>query len=134
MTDYERLEALCKLLDFKSMRAFALAAGLKVQTFYDIQAGRCKMSQRVAEAINEKFSNVSVSWLLTGEGDMMKNSRNNTQVIGTNTGTAINGGSQEVKQPDQPEAGHVVLTKEQFDELLKQNSQLLRIIENLTSK
>lgn len=92
------------------------------------------LSQRVIEQIENFYTDLNIDWLITGEGSMIKAPGAVTQVIGTNTGTAINGGNQEVKRPDEPEHTHIILTKEQFDELLKQNSQLLRIIENLTNK
>lgn len=64
---------------------------------------------------------------------MIKKPNNNTQVIGTNTGTAINGGDQIQQVPEgKPEAGDWMRTR--IDELTSQNSQLLRIIENLTNQ
>lgn len=82
MADYQRIEQLLKHLNM-SARALALALGLKnPQIFYDIKAEKCGISKELAIKIQEHFLNISAAWLLTGEGEMLKDSMQN--VIKTN--------------------------------------------------
>lgn len=74
MTEYQRIEKLLKHLDM-SARALALALGLKnPQIFYDIKAQKCGISKELATKIQEHFLNISAAWLLTGEGEMIRDS------------------------------------------------------------
>ena len=88
MTDYQRIEQLLKHLDM-SARALALALGLKnPQIFYDIKAEKCGISKELAAKIQERFFSISAAWLLTGEGEMLKESQsseiNNEPIIRKN--------------------------------------------------
>lgn len=85
------------------------------------------LSLKAIEKIAIKFNDLNKNWLVTGQGEMLKSSAGD-QVNGTVHGIAINRGSAEVRVSD------ALWTKEQIDELLSQNKQLLRIIENLTQK
>ena len=85
------------------------------------------LSLKAIEKIAIKFNDLNKTWLVTGQGEMLKSSAGD-QVNGTVHGIAINRGSAEVRVSD------ALWTKEQIDELLSQNKQLLRIIENLTQK
>ncbi len=82
----------------------------------------------------EKFSKLyglSPSWLLTGDGDMLLDSSGNTQVIGTNHGTAVNGGNFQ-EGSDAEFRAYVFRKDAQVDELLAQNGKLIDIIQSLT--
>ena len=79
MTDYERIK---KVLDYLSLNARALSINLNLsspQIFYDIKAGKCGISKDIANKIQDKFF-ISASWLLTGEGEMLKESAQNNEV------------------------------------------------------
>ncbi len=53
--------------------AFAKAIGLKAaQNIYDIQKDKINISKDVAAKISSTFPFFEVSWLLTGEGEMLK--------------------------------------------------------------
>ena len=72
MGDYGRIEA---VLRYTSLSANALAEkiGLKTpQTFYDIKKGRHGISKDLANKIHSKYLNISLEWLLTGEGEMLR--------------------------------------------------------------
>lgn len=72
MTDKERIIELKKYTGL-SFRALAEEIGLKsVQTIYDIKNGKHGISKDVAERIHAKYLNLSMSWLLTGEGSMFE--------------------------------------------------------------
>ena len=71
MTDSERIIALKKYLGI-SFNKMASDIGLAtVQTLYDIKNGRHGISKDVAAMIKAKYLNISATWLLTGEGDMI---------------------------------------------------------------
>lgn len=74
MNDYQRLERLKKYLDL-SYPTMSKEIGLKgPQIFYDIKAEKCGISKDLASKIQDKFSQVNKTWLLTGEGEMLKDS------------------------------------------------------------
>lgn len=63
------------LLDHVGMSAnrFAVHIGLKSpQVLYDIRRGRNGISKDLAEKISAKCVNVDIGWLVTGDGDMLK--------------------------------------------------------------
>ncbi|MCM1222174.1 MAG: S24 family peptidase [Lachnospiraceae bacterium] len=73
MTDYQRIESVLKYLGM-SARAFSIALGLSSpQIFYDIKAGKCGISKDLSNKIQEHYLNINPAWLLTGEGDMLRN-------------------------------------------------------------
>lgn len=76
MTDSERIRALKEFLG-KSYNRIAEECGLKnVQTLYDIKNGKHGISKDVADLITGKYLNISKSWLLAGEGEMLRQSTN----------------------------------------------------------
>lgn len=101
MADYQRIEKVLKHCGL-SARALALALELKSpQIFYDIKAEKCGISKELAYKIQDHFLNISAAWLLTGEGEMLKDSSTTvgeisgsgntvgmtvTQTIGENSG------------------------------------------------
>lgn len=85
------------------------------------------------EKISLAFPDLDTGWLLTGSGEMLVQSAGNTQVIGNNNGTAINGGDQKNAQ-DAEFRAYVFRKDAQVDELLSQNGKLIDIIKELTKK
>lgn len=84
MTDYQRIEKLLKYLDL-SARALSIELGMKSpQIFYDIKAEKCGITKETASKIKDKFKNINLTWLLTGEGEMLLSSEKsqNTHEIG----------------------------------------------------
>lgn len=102
-------------------------------SLYDIQTGKIKgVSDKLADAILEKFPHYNKSWLVTGDGDMFKtqqsiNGDGNVQVGGNasnvNDGTALNNAIKEIAH------AHALMAKMQ-----EQMDKLLNVIENLSSK
>lgn len=72
MTDYQRIEFLLNTLNFRSVRAFAVALDVNPQIFYDIKAGKCGISRELARVILEKYSSINPEWLLYNEGNPIK--------------------------------------------------------------
>ncbi len=59
-----------------SVNAFALNIGLKrSENLYQIKKGNHGISKELANTITEKYPAISKSWLLTGEGSMFKDSK-----------------------------------------------------------
>lgn len=78
MNDYERIS---KVLEYLKLNASALSRklGLKnPQVFYDIKAKKCGISKDLANKIQDKFFDIDKTWLLTGEGEMLKTSPDST--------------------------------------------------------
>lgn len=72
MTDSERI---IKFKEYTGMSFNKLAEyiGIKTsQTLYDIKSGKHGISKDLAEKIQAKYLNINTSWLLTGEGEMLK--------------------------------------------------------------
>lgn len=81
-------ERVFNLLKYTGLSARALANRLELkgpQIFYDIKAGKCGISKDLADKIQEKFQNINKTWLLTGEGEMLK-TPSNIPVKGYNSG------------------------------------------------
>lgn len=72
MQDFERIKELARALSYASMKQMAEAAGISPQNLYDIKAGKCKLSKDVALSLQKLNQDISLSWLLSGEGEMLK--------------------------------------------------------------
>lgn len=71
MTDSERLIMISKYAGV-SLNKLAKEIGITTpQTFYDIKAGKHGISKDLAEKIQARYLNISMAWLLTGEGEML---------------------------------------------------------------
>lgn len=89
------------------------------------------LSDRVIEQILKFYTDLSEEWLKTGAGEMLLlNTGKNAQVIGSNSGTTINGDGAVVHPQERSET--VRRMQDQIDELLSQNRTLLNIVDRLT--
>ncbi len=114
--------------------AIAERLGVSQQYVSKLLSGKAEFGKRQAQKFGELFG-IQPSWLLTGEGDMLTAPpAGNTQVIGSNHGTAINGGAQAPASADAQFREYAMRKDAQVDELLSQNGRLIRIIERLTEK
>lgn len=70
-------EVILKLLDYSKLNAkqFSEKLGMKRgQAIYDIISGKTKrISEKLANQIISEFPEINRTWLLTGEGEMLKN-------------------------------------------------------------
>ena len=72
---WERIEAVIKHYQFRSVSAFARHIGLKrAENLYQIRRGNNGISPKLAATINTSFPKVSKAWLLTGEQQMFTQS------------------------------------------------------------
>lgn len=71
MTGQEIIKKVLDELDLKAP-TFAENIGVKYQRIFDLQKGKVKkVSSDVANSIINKYSQFNLSWLLTGEGNML---------------------------------------------------------------
>ena len=70
-------EVIIKLLDYSKLnvKQFSEKLGMKRgQAIYDIMSGKTRrISEKLANQIISEFPEINRSWLLTGEGEMLKN-------------------------------------------------------------
>ena len=81
MTDIERI---AKLKEYTGLNYKALSEklGLKnPQVFYDIQKGRHGISKKLADTIANTYPQIQYSWIISGAGEMLKNSENSGILI-----------------------------------------------------
>ena len=76
MTDWQRLEKVIKYVGL-STNAFAKSIGYsRSELLYRIERGENCISKKLASDITIKYFKISESFLLTGEGEMLKESDN----------------------------------------------------------
>lgn len=72
MTSTERIEAVLSHVGLKAP-TFASEIGVKYQRILDIQIGKTKsISSTVASLIVDRYAEIDINWLLTGEGSMLR--------------------------------------------------------------
>lgn len=76
----ERIESIIKYGNHKNAKALSTALGMRsAQVFYDIQSGKVKsISSQLANKIVLVYPEISMNWLLTGQGEMLSNSEHKT--------------------------------------------------------
>ena len=139
MTDSERIIELKKYLA-KSFRQIAADVGLAtVQTLYDIKNGKHGISKEVAEKIQARYLNISLVWLLTGEGNMLvednsiqiEHSDGNTSLAGSHNVNSNNVNSSRTIDKAIDEISEMRKLVQKRDE---QIDRLITVIEKITDK
>ena len=127
MTDSERIIEV-KNFSRLSFNKLAKELGLKtVQTLYDIRDGKHGISKDVAEKIQAKYLNINITWLLTGEGEML-----NPSVVQNNqNGDNIHGHSVTVNKTEKDYLSIIKMQAEQLSKSQEQIDRLLSIIEKM---
>ena len=129
------IEAVDFLIDSRRLRNQAeLTARLDLSKGYvsQIVTGKREPSEQIVRRFANCYPEINVAWLLTGEGEMVSGSQNNSQTIRNNSGTAINGNGNVLA--DKEDKVEIQRLKDQVDALISQNGKLLDIIDRLTSK
>lgn len=81
MSSWKRLEQVIKFYGFTT-NSFANELGLKrAESLYQIKRGNYSISKKLAGLIAEVFPDISESWLLTGDGEMMVNESESVKKI-----------------------------------------------------
>lgn len=74
-TPGKRVKMLRESKGFKSLTAFAEASGLKIGALSSIEADRSAPSFDTLATLQKAFPDVSLEWLVSGEGSMLKDGR-----------------------------------------------------------
>ena len=109
MTDKERIKKIVECMKL-TPNAFAKKIGYaKGKTIYDFMNGTRPLNFKVAAKIAETFPEISKSWILTGEGEMlMEKSQSMTpEIIENESGIS-----------------EISFSKEEYLKILKQNKDL----------
>lgn len=130
-------EVINKLLEYTQLnvKQFSERLGKKrAQAIYDIVSGKTKrISDKLANQIISEFPEINKAWLLTGEGDMLKN----TAAIAENHSISIAG--EEIKENKisvntDKTIDRLILEiaaqRRMTEKVLEQNSELIAIIAN----
>ena len=71
--DWPRLEAVINYLEMRSVNQFAMHIGLPVaENLYRIKRGQNGISRALADRIVEHYPQISKGWLLSGDGNMLR--------------------------------------------------------------
>jgi plasmid maintenance system antidote protein VapI len=127
----EASEILNKLLIYSNLnaKAFSEKIGLyRPQAIYDIQKGKTRtISPAMKDKIVSVFSEVNTVWLLTGEGEMLKNNQQIGDVTSsTIIGANVNGNGIKITHNDL--SGMIELQKGYQDMIKKSQEQIDRLI------
>ncbi len=69
---WQRIEAVLEHSRIHSINAFARHIGInRGENLYQIRRGNNGISKALAKAINDRFPEISLGWLLSGEGNML---------------------------------------------------------------
>lgn len=128
-------EVIIKLLDYSrlNVKQFSEKLGMqRAQAIYDIVSGKTKrISEKLANQIISEFPEINKIWLLTGEGEMLKDS----SVVSSDHSVSIAGnGIKENKinvNADETIAmlvAEVAAQRRVTEKVLEQNSELLAMI------
>ncbi len=76
MSNWERLEKVIQYLGF-NVNSFAKEIGLnRAERLYQIKRGNYAISKNLAGTIAARFPDINEAWLITGEGNMLKDGDN----------------------------------------------------------
>jgi hypothetical protein len=74
LDNWQRIEEIVKWTGCASVSAFAREIGLlRSENLYQIKRGSNGISRDLSETITERYPEISRAWLLTGEGNMLRN-------------------------------------------------------------
>ena len=146
MTDKEKIE---KILNYFGLSAkkFSEKIGLESPNpIYYVQRNRNNLSKELAKKICITYSELNLNWLLTGEGEMLKDNTNSS-VFGNkiNGNSNITGIGNVVNKSEYTEIEHykqLLMKKDeelqkkedQITDMRKQIIDLIESIKNLTKK
>lgn len=127
-------EIIIKLLDYSKLnvKQFSEKLGMKRgQAIYDIMSGKTKrISEKLASQIISEFPEINKTWLLTGDGEMLKNSATAKNHSVSIAGEEIKENSINVNTDDTIARliAEVAAQRRVTEKVLEQNSELIAII------
>lgn len=117
-----------EVIDFQgiSIRQFEISIGASNGYYGSMKD---EMNSKYLRNISSVYPNISIEWLVTGEGSMLKSGAvNSTQI----TQTANGNNNSQTQHVNSTLAGEVQELTRQIQELQQQNAKLIDIISQLT--
>ena len=117
-----------QVIDFQgiSIRQFEISIGASNGYYGSMKD---EMNSKYLRNISSVYPNISIEWLVTGEGSMLKSGAiNSTQI----TQTANGNNNSQTQHVNSTLAGEVQELTRQIQELQQQNAKLIDIISQLT--
>lgn len=117
-----------QVIDFQgvSIRQFEISIGASNGYYGSMKD---EMNSKYLRNISSAYPNISIEWLVTGEGSMLKSGAvNSTQI----TQTANGNNNSQTQHVNSTLAGEVQELTRQIQELQQQNAKLIDIISQLT--
>lgn len=117
-----------QVIDFQgiSIRQFEISIGASNGYYGSMKD---EMNSKYLRNISSVYPNISIEWLVTGEGSMLKSGAvNSTQI----TQTANGNNNSQTQHVNSTLAGEVQELTKQIQELQQQNAKLIDIISQLT--
>ena len=69
--DFQRIKRVMQVKEIPSFAAFSRQIGLPTpQNFTDLKRGKYKIARNFAQKIHDIYPDISIAWLMTGEGGM----------------------------------------------------------------
>ena len=132
MNDSQKIEEL--LHHFRmEQKNFAEKCGFEPNNISKIKLGKCGISNRVANKILAAFPEVDKTWLMTGEGEMIKNSNYQSNNSGSFIGKV--GNNSHISQNDISVMVEMLRNKDNIiQDILKRNEKLQERLFELQDK
>ena len=131
LTDKEKLAAILQFLQLK-IADFAKKLDINPDHLYNLNSGKInEFSQEVRKSILNTYQEINPQWLLTGDGNMIRQDHNTTETNGGNNVSGILAGSNIKQYSYDQNIERLITLLESKD---RQIEKLLSIIEknNLT--
>lgn len=131
--DFQRLEKVMQCKQIPSFAEFSRLIGAKTpQIFTAIKSGKNKISRALAVSIHDVFPDISVSWLLTGEGGMYID--NHGDIHDNKVGGDLLGNGAIKNDPAEIADLTTIIMSQQrsIERLIEQNALLTEMLKNNT--
>ena len=87
--DFQRIKRVMQVKEIPSFAAFSRQIGLPTpQNFTDLKRGKYKITRNFASKIHDVYPDISIAWLMTGEGSMLAGSANHHNAVASDHSTA----------------------------------------------
>ncbi|MDD7455789.1 MAG: hypothetical protein PUK70_06015 [Bacteroidales bacterium] len=120
--DYQRIKQVMNYLNFSSDKRFAETIDVSPQNLYDIKAGKKGITHFIADSITKKFPQLSKSYIMLGEGEMLV-SAPLQNIQGSNN--HHNNGS---------DARYIAHLEAEIEALRKEKEELWTLVQKLTQR
>jgi transcriptional regulator with XRE-family HTH domain len=124
MNDSQKIEELLHYFRMEQ-KDFATKCGFDPTIISHIKSGKTGISKRVLDKILETFQEINKSWLMTGDGDMLKKTTNQS-IIGNNNENCQNIAN---SNSDIPDWVNILLAEK--DERIKEKDERIQELKEI---